>query len=271
MKKLALVVLFLCVMALSFDLFADTLRLKNGTQLEGMVVEETDEYVIFDVYGGTVKFLRSEINDIVKGPLKAEPPKPAPAKKSAPHKGAVQTKKGGFQIPSLRLPEVQATGWKGDFLRRILKFVEHQSNPRALIQDFSVMKLLFWFLEALFVFLILALFIKLYIRLLGVSVPYGRACFFLFKFNIISNIIITVFSMAVAPSAGAQPHGAEAVASQWSQMIALPAAALLIIGVFFWLAGRDLESGFLKSIGLFVVMMFAYLFGGFVFSFFGLY
>ena len=134
--------------------------------------------------------------------------------------------------------------------------------------NFSAMKLLFWFLEALFVFLIIALFIKLYIRLLGVSVPYGRACFFLFKFNIISNIIITLFTAATKTQAG--PANSPQVAFQPGQPIAVGAAVLLVLGAFFWLADRDLESGFLKSIGLFLVMVFAYILGGITFSLFGL-
>ena len=47
-------------------LFADVLHLKNGGSMEGRVVEEGEDSVVFESEGAAVKFLRSEIDRIEK-------------------------------------------------------------------------------------------------------------------------------------------------------------------------------------------------------------
>ncbi len=58
-----LALLFLNVLP---DAAADTVYLKNGRHLEGIIVSETDEYAELSVGFGSVKFYRQEIEQIVR-------------------------------------------------------------------------------------------------------------------------------------------------------------------------------------------------------------
>ena len=49
--------------------FADTLYLKNGRSIEGIIKNEDNEVVDLEVYGGSVKFMKSEIEKIEKASL----------------------------------------------------------------------------------------------------------------------------------------------------------------------------------------------------------
>lgn len=84
--------LFLLIgLVVSTGAFADTIYLKNGGNIDGTIVSETDKVVDLEVEGGTVQFKRSEIAKIereggsqeepayVPPPAKAAAPKPKPA------------------------------------------------------------------------------------------------------------------------------------------------------------------------------------------------
>lgn len=67
MKK---IIITICCIWLSLFLteiiFADTLMLKNGSSFEGIVIEKTDEEVLFQVGIGTVTFAHNKIDKIIK-------------------------------------------------------------------------------------------------------------------------------------------------------------------------------------------------------------
>lgn len=67
-KLFLLLFIFILVLPV-FPTLADILYLKNGAEVEGLVVEETDEEVLLRFEGGTISFTRSEIDNIEKRPF----------------------------------------------------------------------------------------------------------------------------------------------------------------------------------------------------------
>lgn len=65
MKTILLTVANL-LLVLLLPVFADTLYLNNGNRINGDIIEEKEDYVIIEAYGGTVRFERSEIKSIDK-------------------------------------------------------------------------------------------------------------------------------------------------------------------------------------------------------------
>lgn len=64
MKALRIAPFFLALLAVFNTAGADTIYLKNGRQLEGVITQETGQYVELSVDIGTIKFYRSEIERI---------------------------------------------------------------------------------------------------------------------------------------------------------------------------------------------------------------
>ncbi|MBI4115114.1 MAG: hypothetical protein HY447_00910 [Candidatus Omnitrophica bacterium] len=205
---------------------ADTLQLKNGVVLEGTIIEETENSVTFGVEGGSVKFSRSEIASLEKRPLSKPLLKP---KSAAP---SPQTKEKWFKDLG-----------QGDVLERIRSYVENASETNFITPaGFQPDRIVPTLIRLVVAFFFTALVIMIYARLLGkAALTYGFSLWFLFKYNLVTNLVIMAAAL-IAGMANANP-------------IPIVIAFLFAIWFFFYFAKRELEFGFLKSLGLFALVV----------------
>jgi clan AA aspartic protease (TIGR02281 family) len=68
-KHIILLFLILSLCLSVAKIYADTVYLKNGRSIEGVVKYENADFVELEVFGGTVKFSNPEINRIERAPL----------------------------------------------------------------------------------------------------------------------------------------------------------------------------------------------------------
>lgn len=69
-KKIVLVLLFILSVSIISNVFADTIILKSGQEVEGKIIEKTDEKVVLDVFGVKVPYFNDEIKSINGGSTK---------------------------------------------------------------------------------------------------------------------------------------------------------------------------------------------------------
>jgi hypothetical protein len=103
MKKIIFFGLVFSFVIFIHSAFADSLYLKNGTKLDGTVLEETPDGVTFEVYGGKVKFLHSEIDRIEKNSLNSTPA-PVTTAVPQPSTSSSSSQEKNIQAPNKQLP-----------------------------------------------------------------------------------------------------------------------------------------------------------------------
>ena len=64
MKKKNSIILFIAILSIPFSLFAETIVLKSGKQIEGKILEKTDEYVRIDFMGVALSYFYDQIETI---------------------------------------------------------------------------------------------------------------------------------------------------------------------------------------------------------------
>ncbi len=67
-KFIILLFALISVICCAAKLYADTIYLKNGRSIEGVVKNEGEDFVELEFFGGTVKFRRSEIESVKRAP-----------------------------------------------------------------------------------------------------------------------------------------------------------------------------------------------------------
>src|SRR4051794_36281169 len=99
MRLKNLLVMVVCLAVCTVCVLADTLHLKDGTTLEGKIIEQPDRYWVKLADGsGTKTVLKKDVASIEKGDAKPKPAAPATPTPAAPTAGAgaaVPAPKGG--------------------------------------------------------------------------------------------------------------------------------------------------------------------------------
>jgi hypothetical protein len=110
--------------------FADTLRLRNGSALDGRVVRESEKSITFEIDGGEIDFSRAEILRIDKNEKVDESPVKKPA---APAQATAEREPAPPQAPrdlsKLEKPEIHFDG-------RMWKIGFQNANNRGVIAEF---------------------------------------------------------------------------------------------------------------------------------------
>ena len=119
-------IFFIFFTACASPLHADTIRLKNGSALDGRVVRESDKAITFEIDGGEIDFNRSEILRIDKNSKIDEPP----AKNVVPPKeNPPSASSSGRDLSKLEKPELH-------FDNRQWKLGFQNANNRGVIAEF---------------------------------------------------------------------------------------------------------------------------------------
>ena len=268
MKKTFLLIIF-CFLTFSF-LYADIIYLKDGTKLEGTVIEETDEQVIFDVYGGKVTFLRSEVDRIEKKPVTRGK---TPVFPKAVHSNSESTEvreENQPKIPSLETQLNQVVSkipeeWKGKGKEWLKLFLEKQKDKKPIsIRDMDFYMILILLIQMVATLLFTTLVVFGYIWIFDSQTTFWQALWFLVKCNILSNLLFRFASPMFIPEEGKRPEF-------WDKggpgiLIAL---AFIVLSTFYFFAKRDFDAGFFKTTGLLIVTVIASAIAGIVCAFFG--
>lgn len=121
MKKIVCLALLFSLVVFIRLALADSLYLKDGTRLDGTVLEETPEWVLFEVYGGKVKFSHSEISRIERNSLTSTPaPKPVsvPSAPQAPEAKNIPLPAKRLSAERVTVPSAQSR-LKSEYMSRV--------------------------------------------------------------------------------------------------------------------------------------------------------
>jgi hypothetical protein len=239
MKRVAkILALGFLLWSFSHAVYADILYLKSGHSLEGIVVEETDEVVTFEVGGGKIDFNRSEVDHIERG-------------------NALGAKDKTVERFSSETPKTSLADrwkkWASRFSKEEKQKREKPEGKGQEKQDVRTMIFLMMFGTVL-QFGVAGLTMKMLLAVTGHFVTYWEMLWFQLKLLLVGCLVAFVVSFAFLFLMAFLTKNQFEVNALFSLLLFVVPYTL----TYYVLAKKDLDVGFIEAIPLSIVIGVSY-------------